>query len=76
MFAKTHTLVKISTLPKIISQKTKRSSKNKTQDIKLNQLKLEKHDTYETAKKITTNFELDYDKDVTNKAYLNETILK
>ena len=27
-------------------------------------------------KKITTNFELDYDKDVTNKAYLNEKFLK
>ena len=72
MVAKTHTLVNISTLPKIISQKIKRSSRKvKRQDIKLNQLKLGKHVTYGTVKK-TANFEPVYDKDVTNKTYLNE----
>ena len=52
------------------------SKRNKLQGLNINQLKLELHDTYEKDEKITTNFEAVDDKDVTNKAYLEEKLKK
>ena len=52
------------------------SKRDKLQDININQLKLEVHDTYKKDQKITTNFEpVDY-QDVINKAYLDEKLSK
>ena len=42
----------------------------------INQLKLEVHDTYKKDEKITTNFEAVNDKDVINKAYLDDKLKK
>ena len=44
------------------------------QDIKINQLKLEVHDTYKKDYKITTDFELIDNSDVINKSYLDENM--
>ena len=50
--------------------------RDKLQDININQLKLEVHDAYKKREKITTNFEAVDDKDVLNKAYLDEKLKK
>ena len=52
------------------------SKRDKLQDLNINQLKLEVHDTYKKDEKITTNFELIYNTDVINKDYLDEKLLK
>ena len=52
------------------------SKKDKLQDLNINQLKLEVHDTYKKDEKITTNFEAVNDEDVINKAFLGEIFLK
>ena len=46
------------------------------QDLNINQLKLEVHDTYKKDEKITTNFEPVNNEDVVNKSYLDEKLLK
>ena len=43
------------------------SKRDKLQDLNINQLKLEVHDTYEKDEKLTTNFEAVNDEDVLNK---------
>ena len=48
------------------------SKRDKLQDLIIKQLKLEVHDTYKKDEKITTTFEAVDDKDVINKAYLDE----
>ena len=52
------------------------SKKDKVQDMNINQLKLEVHDTYEKDEKITTSFTPSDDEYVINKAYLDEKLLK
>ena len=52
------------------------SKRDKLQDLNVNQLKLEVHDTYKKFGKITTNFEAVDDKDDINKSYLDEKLLK
>ena len=52
------------------------SKRDKLQDLNINQLKLEVPDTYKKDEKITTNFEPTDDKDVINKSYLDEKLLK
>ena len=52
------------------------SKRDKLQDLNINQLKLEVHDTYKKDEKITTNFEPINNSDVINKGYLDGTILK
>ena len=52
------------------------SKKDKLQDSKINQIKLEVHDTYKKDEKKTTNFEPVNDEDVLNKAYLDDKLLK
>ena len=52
------------------------SKRDKLQDLNINQLKLEAHDTYKEDEKIATNFEAVDDKDVINKGYLDSIILK
>ena len=52
------------------------SKRDKLQDLNINQLKLEVHDTYKKDEKITTDFEAIDDKDVINKGYLDEKLLK
>ena len=52
------------------------SKRDKLQDININQLKLEVHDTYKKDEKITTNFQPVDNEDVVNKAYLDEKLLK
>ena len=52
------------------------SERDKLQDLNSNQLKFEIHDTYKKDEKITTNFEAVDDKDVINKGYLDEKLLK
>ena len=52
------------------------SKSDKLQDLNINQLKLEVHDTYKKDEKITTNFEATDDSDVINKSYLDEKLLK
>ena len=46
------------------------------QDLNINQLKLEVHDTYRKDEKLTTNFEAVNDEDVINKSFLDEKLLK
>ena len=46
--------------------------RDKLQDLNINQLKLEVHDTYKKDQKITTNFEPVDNEDVKNKTYLYE----
>ena len=50
------------------------SKRDKVQDLNINQLKLEVHDTYKKAEKITTNFEPTDDSDVINKTYLDKKL--
>ena len=52
------------------------SKRDKLQDLNINQLKLEVHDTHRKDEKITTDFEAIDDKDVINKGYLDEKLLK
>ena len=52
------------------------SKRNKLQDLNMNQLKLEAHDTYKKDEKITTDFEPIDNSDVINKGYLDSKILK
>ena len=52
------------------------SKRDKLQDLNINQLKLEVHDTYKKDEKIKTNFEPVDNSDVTNKGYLDEKLLK
>ena len=52
------------------------SKRNKLQELNINQLKLEVHDTYKKNEKITTNFEPIDITDVINKGYLDEKLLK
>ena len=50
--------------------------RDKLQDLNINQLKLEVHDTYKKDEKITTEFEAVNDEDVINKAYLDDKLKK
>ena len=52
------------------------SKRDKLQDLNINQLKLEVHDTYKKDEKITTNFKPTNDGDVINKGYLDEKLKK
>ena len=52
------------------------SKKDKLQDLNINNLKLEVLDSYKKDEKLTTNFELIYNKDVINKGYLDEKLIK
>ena len=52
------------------------SKRDKLQDLNINQLKLEVHDTYKKDEKITTNFEPINNTDVVNKRFLDENLLK
>ena len=52
------------------------SKRDKLQDLKINQLKHEVHDTYKKDEKITTNFEPTDNSDVINKSYLDDIFLK
>ena len=52
------------------------SKKDKVQDLNINQLKLEVHDTYKKEEKITTNFEPTDNTGVINKAYLDTKLSK
>ena len=51
------------------------SKRDKLQDLNINQLKLEVHDTYKKDEKIT-NFEPADNEDVINKGYLDEKLIK
>ena len=51
------------------------SKRDKLQDLKINRLKLEVHDTYKKDEKLTTNFEPSSNDDVINKGYLDEKLL-
>ena len=50
--------------------------RDKLQDLNINQLKLEVHDTYKKDEKIKTNFEPIDNSDVVNKGYLDSKLLK
>ena len=52
------------------------SKRDKLQDLNINNLKLEIHDTYKKDERITTNFEPIDNSDVINKGYLDEKLLK
>ena len=52
------------------------SKRDNLQDLNINQLKLEVHDTYKKDEKITTKFEPIDNSDVINKGYLDEKLLK
>ena len=52
------------------------SKRDKLQDLNINQLKLEVHDTYKKDEKITTNFEAVNNENVINKSFLDEKLLK
>ena len=52
------------------------SKRDKLQDLNINQLKLEVHDTYTKDEKLTTDFEPTDNSDVINKAYLDEKLSK
>ena len=52
------------------------SKRDKLQDLKISQLKLEVHDTYKKNENITTNFEPNDNEDVINKGYLDSKLLK
>ena len=48
------------------------SKRDKLQDLNINRLKLEVHDTYKKDEKISTNFETSDNSDVINKGYLDD----
>ena len=52
------------------------SKRGKLQDLNINQIKLEVHDTYKKDEKLTTNFEPNDNSDVINKGYVDEKLLK
>ena len=52
------------------------SKRDKLQDLNINQVKLEVHDTYKKDEKLITNFEPVDNSDVINKGYLDEKLLK
>ena len=52
------------------------SKRDKLQDLKINQLKLEVHDIYKKDEKRTTNFETVNNEDVINKGYRDNKLLK
>ena len=52
------------------------SKRDKLQDLNINQLKLEVHDSYKKDEKLTTNFEAVNNEDVINKGYLDDKLLK
>ena len=52
------------------------SKRDKLQDLNINQLKLEVHDTYKKDEKISTKFEAVNNEDVINKGYLDEKLKK
>ena len=52
------------------------SKRDKLQDLNINQLKLEVHDTYKKDEKLTTNFEPNDNEDIINKVYLDSKLLK
>ena len=52
------------------------SKRDKLQDLNINQLKLEVHDTYKKDEKITTNFVPDDNEDVINKGYLDSKLIE
>ena len=52
------------------------SKRGKIQDLNINNLKLEVHDTYKKDEKLTTNFEHNDNEDVINKGYLDSKLLK
>ena len=52
------------------------SKRDKLQDAKISQLKLEVYDTYKKDEKLTTNFEPIDNLDVINKGYLDEELKK
>ena len=52
------------------------SKRDKLQDLNINQLKLEVHDTCKKDEKITTNFEAVDNEDVINKGHLDSKLLK
>ena len=52
------------------------SKRDKLQDLNINQLKLEVHDTYKKDEKITTSFEPTDDSYVINKAHLDDKLKK
>ena len=52
------------------------SERDKLQDLNINQLKLEVHDSYKKDEKITTNFEPIDNSDVIHKGYLDSKLLK
>ena len=52
------------------------SKRDKLQDLNINNLKLEVHDTYKKDEKLTTNFEAVDDSDAINKGYLDSNLLK
>ena len=52
------------------------SKRDKLQNLNINQLKLEVHDTYKKDEKLTTNFEPVNNEDVINKSFLDEKLLK
>ena len=52
------------------------SKRDKLQDLNINQLKLEVHDTYKKDEKITTNFEAIADSEVINKGYIDDKLKK
>ena len=52
------------------------SEKDKVQDMNINQLKLEVHDSYKKDEKLKTNFEPTDESHLINKAYLDGKLLK
>ena len=52
------------------------SKRDKLEDLNINQLKLEVHDTYKKDEKITINFETVDNSEVINKGYLDSKLLK
>ena len=52
------------------------SRRDKLQDLDINQLKFEVHDTYKKDEKITTNFKAVDDEDVINRAYPDAKLKK
>ena len=52
------------------------SRRDKLQDLNINNLKLEIHDTYRKSEKLTTNFEPVDDSNVLNKGYLDDKLLE
>ena len=52
------------------------SKRDKLQDLNINNLKLEVHDTYKKDEKISTNFKAVDNEDVINKGYLDSKLLK